>query len=129
MNDAVEEFCKQWLLKAQEDWDAVEMLISQENAPAGVVCFHCQQHVEKLIKAVLVKQRVEFPKTHDILRLIELAQDILPGLRKLSRFADDLSAHGVDTRYPSDVKIVDKAEMNRVVEIARKFQEVILDAI
>lgn len=32
----------------------------------GDVCFHCQQCVEKLLKAVLCEAGIAFPKTHDL---------------------------------------------------------------
>jgi HEPN domain-containing protein len=129
MNDAVGEFAKQWLIKAQEDWDVVQILIKDPNPPTGSVCFHCQQCAEKLIKAVLTRNSVEFPKTHDIERLIKLTGNFVSGLDELSPFAQKLTAHGVNTRYPADMKIVDLSEMNEVVEITEKFRKVILSAI
>ena len=129
MRDATEEFFKQWLIKAQEDWDTVQILTTQENFPKGAVCFHCQQCIEKLIKAVLVKHRVEFPKTHDIDRLVRLVRDWVPGLAKLLPFAQKLTIHGVDTRYPDEVRVVDDIEMKQVVEITEKFRDVILKKI
>jgi len=129
MNEAVEEFFKQRLIKAQEDWDAVEILCSQDNPPAGIVCFHCQQCVEKLIKAVLVKNSVEFPKTHGISRLIELAENLVPSLKELSGIADSLTNHGVEVRYPGSLKELDRVDMEKIVHTAEKFREVILKTI
>jgi HEPN domain-containing protein len=34
--------------------------------------FHCQQAVQKFLKALLTYYQVEFPKTHDIERLLTL---------------------------------------------------------
>lgn len=45
---------------------------------AETICFHAQQCVEKYIKALLVLCRVDFPKTHDIRRLVTI---LPPGVR------------------------------------------------
>ena len=129
MSDPVEEFTKQWLTKAREDWDVVQILLGDDNPPTSAVCFHCQQCVEKLIKAILTRHAVEFPKTHDIERLIKLTGDLVPRLDSLLPLAQKLTVYGVDTRYPADIKIVSPSEMKEIVEITEKFREVILSAI
>ena len=72
MNDDVLELVRQWIAKAESDWEAVEILSSHENCPCSVVCFHCQQYVEKLLKALLTLQGIEAPRTHNLRRLIQL---------------------------------------------------------
>ncbi len=126
MNDAIEEFVKQWLIKAQEDWDVVQILISNENPPASSVCFHCQQCIEKLIKAVLTRHAIEFPKTHDIKRLIELTGNLVPQLKSLTQSAQKLTVYGVESRYPDDAKTVSLSEMNEIVKITDKLRQAIL---
>jgi HEPN domain-containing protein len=37
-----------------------------------IIGFHAQQACEKCLKAVLASVGVEFPRTHDLLRLLEL---------------------------------------------------------
>ena len=56
-----------------------------------VVGFHCQQTVEKYLKALLTFYQVEFPKTHEIERLLVLvsganreAADALTGAKCIS---------------------------------------------
>jgi len=128
MNETVEEFYKQWLTKAQEDWDTVEILIAQENPPKGAVCFHCQQCIEKLLKAILVREQIEFPKTHDIGRLIELVRDYVPGVTEFLLLAKKLSVHGVDSRYPDEAIEVSTADMKQIFDITEKFRQIILKA-
>jgi HEPN domain-containing protein len=129
MNDTVEEFYKQWLIKAQEDWDAVEILIAQEHPPKGAVCFHCQQCIEKLLKAILVREQIEFPKTHDIGRLIELVRDYVPAATEFSLHAKKLSVHGVDVRYPDEAIEVSATDMKQIVDITERFRQILLKAI
>ena len=126
MNDQTREAVRQWQAKAQSDWTAVEILLASERCPAETVCFHCQQFVEKLLKAFLTRNSVETPKTHDLRRLIQLAEPFAPELSRLSDASDTLTIHGVETRYPDDWRQIEQSEMNRVVELSKQFGDILL---
>jgi HEPN domain-containing protein len=126
MNGDTGELVRQWKEKAQNDWTAVEILLDSEQCPAETVCFHCQQFVEKLLKALLTRYSIEAPKTHDLRRLIQLAEPFAPELSALSDASDKLTIHGVETRYPGDWYPVSRAEMNELVELSRKFSDILL---
>ena len=126
MNDQTREAVRQWRQKAQSDWIAVEILLASERCPAETVCFHCQQFVEKLLKAFLTYHGIETPKTHDLRRLIQLAEPFAPELSRLSDASDTLTIHGVETRYPGDWRQIERSEMNQVVELSRQFGDILL---
>ena len=126
MNDDIHDTVRQWQAKAQSDWATVQILLASEQCPADTVCFHCQQYVEKLLKCVLTLNSIEVPRTHDLRRLIQLAQPYVPGLSDLADSSDALTVHGVETRYPGDWRQIEPAEMQAVVELAEKFGKIIL---
>jgi HEPN domain-containing protein len=126
MNEQTREAVRQWRAKAQSDWDAVEILTASKRCPAETVCFHCQQFVEKLLKGLLTRHRIEAPKTHDLRRLIQLAKPFVPELSLLSDASDELTIQGVETRYPGDWRQIKKSEMKRVVELAKRFGDILL---
>lgn len=126
MKDETREAVRQWRAKAQSDWNTVEILRSSERCPADVVCFHCQQFVEKLLKALLTRYGVESPKTHDVRRLIQLAEPFAPELSRFSDASDTLTVHGVETRYPGDWVEIDRGEMEAVVTLARDLGDALL---
>jgi len=126
MNDQTRESVRQWRAKAQSDWTAVEILMASERCPAETVCFHCQQFVEKLLKAILTHHGIEAPKTHDLRRLIQLAEPLVPELSRLSDASDTLTIHGVETRYPGDWRQIETSEMNEVVKLSRQFGDILL---
>lgn len=99
------------------------------HAPAEAVCFHCQQYVEKLLKAVLTRDGIEAPKTHDLRRLIQLAGTSIPELLLLVDAADALTIYSVQTRYPGDWHHAGPDEMNRAVHLARQFGELMIHRI
>ena len=63
---------RDWVAKAEEDF-AVVRTLSRTRRPVlnDAVCFHAQQCAEKYLKALLTRDHVAFPKTHDLLDLLE----------------------------------------------------------
>jgi HEPN domain-containing protein len=118
--------CNIWKKKAQGDWTTVEILLAHEQCPAEAVCCHCQQYVEKLLKALLSLHGIEAPKTHDLRRLIQLAEPLAPGISQFSSASDQLTVHGVETRYPGDSYPITSEEMDEVVKISQRIGELLL---
>jgi HEPN domain-containing protein len=65
-----------------------------------IVCFHCQQAVEKYLKALLQELGVSFPKTHDLELLLDLLLPYASTLNALRRRLDALTNFAVEYRYP-----------------------------
>jgi HEPN domain-containing protein len=120
MSDETDEAVRQWRAKADSDWTTVEILLASEQCPPDAVCFHCQQFVEKLLKALLTRHGIEAPKSHDVRRLIQLAEPFAPELSQHSGASDVLTVHSVETRYPGDWRKIEPAEMSEVVELAKE---------
>jgi HEPN domain-containing protein len=125
MNEHNNEAVQQWLIKAQSDWDTVEILTASEKCPPDTVCFHCQQYVEKLLKALLTQNNIESPKTHDLRRLLQLAEPFAPELSLMIDLSDELTIHGVETRYPGELRNINKTEMKKVVKLAQQFSDIL----
>ncbi len=52
------------------------------------------------MKALLTANQVPFPRTHDLLRILDLVLPLMPDLdRDRERFAD-MDTYAVDIRYP-----------------------------
>jgi HEPN domain-containing protein len=126
MNDDVRDAVRQWCAKAESDWTTVQVLLGAERRPADVVCFHCQQYVEKLLKGLLTLHGIEAPKTHDLRRLVQLAESLAPELSPLIDRADALTAHSIQSRYPDEWHEIKDAEMRDIVEAARTFASALL---
>ena len=91
----------QWVHKAEIDYSAAERLLEDEPLREAIA-FHCQQAVEKYIKAFLVRHEVDFPKTHDIEHLLEILAETAPDLAGQLSDTDRLTPYGVQVRYPGD---------------------------
>lgn len=75
-------------------------LLTPECEELDVVAFHCQQAVEKSLKAYLVARRVEFEKIHDIRRLLDMCSELDPDFEALREQTEPLSIFAVSFRYP-----------------------------
>jgi HEPN domain-containing protein len=91
----------EWVRKADLDFRTV-LRLSDDSEFREVIAFHAQQAVEKYIKALLTIRRIEFPKTHDIHRLLELLGLIDPALAADLEKSAWLTPFGVQIRYPAD---------------------------
>jgi HEPN domain len=60
------------LSKAQADKVVIDKLADDSDVTDETIGFHAQQAVEKLIKAALASRGIEYPRTHDIDRLVDL---------------------------------------------------------
>jgi len=112
---------KEWLAKADEDYNLIKHLMS-ENAPyLSAITFHAQQAVEKYLKAYLVYHQQEFPKTHDIYRILDIVDSVDKSLSVYLQPTGILSLYSVDVRYPGDypdVYVEDARRALKLVELA-----------
>jgi len=65
VSDDVRSTVSQWLARTQLDREDARILFANRSANFGNVAVPCQQAVEKLIKAYLVRHAVRFPKIHN----------------------------------------------------------------
>ncbi len=127
--DVRREFVKQWLTKADEDFNLAKELVAHDSPYCSAIGFHAQQAVEKWLKAVLVHHQVEFRKTHDLDELVELITKVNNGLAEALREVSILTPYGVEARYPGDLPMLSKAEAKAAVELAEKVREAVQKAL
>lgn len=87
---------------AQEDLYAAETMLGIESIPPRIICFHSQQAAEKVLKAVLVYENLDVPRTHDL----TLIQSLLPEAWTMKHTLGDLTTLSIwaaDARYPGDL--------------------------
>ena len=116
----------EWLEKADADLRACDELLSAA-ALSEIAAFHAQQAAEKALKAFLVWNQVEFPKTHDIKRLLALCRSVDPGLAESVDDASQLTPYGVEYRYPGDYPAVPAATAKESVDLARRARDAVAE--
>lgn len=121
----IEENIKNWIIKAMEDFNTAkhELSFPKEEISTGPVCFHCQQLVEKLLKAYLVSKNIDFEKTHDLEFLLELCRRQDQDFEKLN--IGNLRFYAVEIRYPDEFYIPSIDEAKECFEIASNIKSFI----
>jgi HEPN domain-containing protein len=84
------------------------------------LCFNAQQAAEKALKAVCLANDLEFPKTHSIVRLVDILESGGIKIPEAIREADILTQYAVETRYPSWVEEIDRTEYREAIAIAAR---------
>jgi HEPN domain-containing protein len=90
-----------WTFFADKDISIAELAVDNAEL-SGEVIFHCQQAVEKYLKAFLAKSDVLFKKTHDLVELylkVKSIEDWDIDEAILERLNDLY----IETRYPSSI--------------------------
>ena len=110
-----------WVAKAEQDYRSALILVSQQSEPVpDNVCFCAHQCVEKYLKSYLVWHRTRFPRTHDLLALLDLAVDVDGDLESLRAGLVTLNPYGVEVRYPGTTSSVEEARQSvQLMEEAR----------
>jgi len=118
---------KNWLIKAINDYKTAEKLInlSENEIITDTLCFHCQQAVEKLLKAFLVYHKIGFQKVHTIEYLIKLCSTIDSEFESLYEKTKNLTDYAIDIRYPDEFYIPTIEEARNAFESATFVKEFI----
>jgi HEPN domain-containing protein len=82
------------------------------------LCFDAQQAAEKAIKALLISRSVDFPRTHSILHLLDLAERAGVSLPEEIRAADALTRYAWQGRYPAGAEDVSRETYLEVLQLA-----------
>jgi len=126
MNEA-NELIKLWFLKADHDLGTAKITYAHIPKFMDTVCYHCQQAVEKYLKAYLIYLKIEFRFTHDLLYLLDLITK--KDLFSTSDYdkAAFLQDFAVEIRYPNDLLILETADVEKAIEYALYFRELLLN--
>ena len=100
---------------------------SGEDEGNDAVCFHAQQCIEKLLKALCIENEIPFPKSHDLVRLLGLLSKRFPELTTLSERLKDLTELGLEFRYPDE--FASRKDAEQALSLCSEIREVIKTAL
>ncbi|MBI3657217.1 MAG: HEPN domain-containing protein [Acidobacteria bacterium] len=115
----------QWLAKADEDFGVAEHFVFENSPYLNAIGFHAQQAAEKYLKAFLVHSQIEFPKSHDIDRLLNLVATVDKNLSEPLRDAVVLTDYAVEVRYPVDLPEITPLEAREALSLAKRVREAV----
>jgi HEPN domain-containing protein len=96
---------KYWVDLSKYDIDTAKAML--ESGRYLYVLFTCQQSIEKMLKALIVKNTKSFPpKIHDLVKLINIAKIDIETEQK--EFLAKLNYYYLETRYPRELSEISK---------------------
>jgi HEPN domain-containing protein len=100
-------YAKAWFNYAQNDFEAAEILFKQIKPKYEIICYHCQQSAEKMLKGYLAMQNDKLLKTHDLVVLCEAASKYEINFNQILNTCSDLTIFASEVRYPNSFEIDD----------------------
>lgn len=116
---------KEWLIKARHDLDTASVISAQLPDYFDMIAFHCQQSIEKSIKAYLIYLDIEFKPVHDLGYLLDLivTKDKSFGTYYLK--VDEISRYAVQIRYPDSIVELSGQQIKDAIHLAGELFDLI----
>ena len=75
--------------------------------PLEIVCYHCQQSAEKILKGFLIQSGVKPVKTHDLEFLRSNCEKIDQSFKEIAEACVRLNDYSSHPRYPMEIEVTD----------------------
>jgi len=126
----LKELVLEWLQKARQDLDSAKFLSDMKPLPKGIIGFHCQQAVEKCLKAFLVLHDIEPPRSTDLLYLKTKCRS-MEGLPEVDdSILSRLNPYAVEHRYPGEITVNESdvlSDLAMTIPLVEKLMAHIID--
>ena len=112
----------EWFYFADADFDSALILNDAHRKHNAIICYHCQQAVEKYLKAFLCYNGMIPPKIHVLETLCALCSEFDASFNDIAKDCAYLSPFAVNARYPLEMEITG-ANTLKSLEIAKKIKD------
>jgi HEPN domain-containing protein len=124
-----DEELRQWFEISQKDLEVSKYLQgNMRPTPDEVICFHCQQSVEKDLKGYLFFRNIEFDKTHDLSKLLTTCIKDNNEFANFAKQVTFISRYAVMPRYPNNIQISDD-DAQSAIRFASSIKEFVLSKV
>jgi HEPN domain-containing protein len=125
MNEQVNEI-KQWIIKGDHDLGTAKITYLHIPEYIDTVTFHCQQAVEKYLKAYLIFQSTTFRFSHDLVYLLELINQNDSDFEEYYDSVSELQGYAVEIRYPNETIYLSNEKVEKAISIAKIVRELVV---
>ena len=112
-----------WIEKADHDLGSAKLIFQHLPSYFDTIAFHCQQAVEKYIKASLIYLEIEFQRSHDLPYLLEILSGKVEIKPEIFDKAILLNGFSVEIRYPNQIIHLTEDELKYAISIADDFRQ------
>ena len=117
-------YINQWLRLAENDLASANHLLGLHPYKLEVICYLCEQSAEKMLKGYLACNRMEIPKTHDLMKLCRLCMEVDTEFDELFDSCSRLMPYGVQVRYPNHTELYEE-DMHMALKDSKKIMGMI----
>lgn len=115
-----------WIEKGDHDLGTAQVTFLYIPNFRDTIAFHCQQSVEKYLKAYLFFNDTVFKRSHNLSYLLSLVSQFDSVSDDLYDKAAELEDFSVEIRYPDSSIELSNEDINQALAIARKFRTYLL---
>lgn len=91
----------EWFEMAKKDLNSAKILF-EHDADYGIVCFHCQQAVEKYLKGYLIYKSGLLEQGHNLIKLCRKATSYEASFNDYIKDCAFMTTFYIETRYPAE---------------------------
>ena len=114
-----------WISKGDHDLGTAKITYLYIPEYLDTVTFHCQQSVEKYLKAYLIFLDIPFKFTHDLVYLLDLMVQKDPDFHNYYEIVSELQGYAIEVRYPNETIFLSKEKVETALMIARNVRELV----
>ncbi|MDR1992839.1 MAG: HEPN domain-containing protein, partial [Nitrososphaerota archaeon] len=92
-----------------------------------IICYHCQQAVEKFLKAYIIYRGEEIAKIHNLLALNNNCKKYDETFEEIDEKCSKLNSYGVIVRYPFHTIDIEEIDVNQAILYAETIKKFIED--
>lgn len=122
MSEQVNEI-KKWIIKGDHDLGTAKITYLHIPEYLDTVTFHCQQAVEKYLKAYLIFQTIVFKFSHDLIYLLELINQKDSDFEDYYDKVSELQGYAVEVRYPNETIYLSPEKVEKAIKTAKNIRE------
>ena len=116
----------QWVIKGDHDLGTAKITYFHIPEYLDTVTFHCQQAVEKYLKAYLIFSNITFKFSHDLIYLLELISQKDSDFESSYDAVSELQGYAVEIRYPNETIHLSNEKVEKAMIIARNIRTMVV---
>lgn len=116
---------KQWVVKGDHDLGTAKVTFLHIPEYLDTITFHCQQAIEKYLKAFLIFNKIEFKFSHDLVYLLDLIVVVDNDFEIYYNLFAELQSYAVEVRYPNEIVNLTPQHVEHAILIASQIRELI----
>lgn len=113
--------------KGENDLLSGQILMEHDPPVLDTASFHCQQAVEKVLKAFLVWKGVSFERVHSLTYFLDLCEAQEPRFGSLRERVETLAPYAIEIRYPGAVIEVTPNEAQEALATAEAVWDFVIN--